>query len=138
MKKKLMLLASVMFLAGIAKADDPKLLFNFGKMNVYLPLSNISVVYQYDMVGKRSLVGGETPFLGLWNLQFTAGAVTSVDGAGSPFLGVNLAVPNPVPRTPFMASISEVISALNPGLFGGRNFKENSYIFGLKASMAIF
>jgi|SRR6185436_10094153 len=128
--KKLLLAVSVMFLPLIAKADD-KILFSLGKVNVLLPFADVNAVYLFDGVAKQSLVGGETPLIQWHKLQFTGGAITSLDGSGSPFVGVNLVVDNPIPN--YIA-----LSGLNLGIFGGRNFNENEYMAGVKASVNIF
>lgn len=128
--KKLILILSLMLAPIICRADS-KLLVNFGSVNIYIPFTQLDVIYQYDFVGKRSLVGGETPLLSWKQLTFTGGAVTSVDGAGSPFIGMHLSLTNP-------AETWLPLNTIHPGLFGGRDFKQNAWIFGIKASINVF
>jgi len=51
--------------SSVANAD-PGLLTDFGPVKVYLPFSEVNVVYNYDFIGKRNLVGGETPMFSIW------------------------------------------------------------------------
>lgn len=132
--KKLLFVGILFSALGIAKADDtPTLWVSFGKLNVYVPLTQIDVVYQYDFVGKRSLIGGETPIVGYKRAIFTGGAITSIEGEGSPFLGMHFIVDNPIPTW-----FSKTLADIQPGIFGGRDFNHNAWIFGLKVSKNIF
>lgn len=137
--KKLILGAIALFslsLYTVAKADtgingNPSILADFGSVKVYVPLTSIDTVYMWDLTTKTSLVGGETPFASWKSLQITAGAVTSLDGQGTPFVGARLELTNPTEAWVPLA-------AIHPGLFAGRDFRNNAWIYGLKASINVF
>lgn len=129
--KKLLLAVIVVAGMSISLRAEDNILFKVGSLNVLLPFSDVSATYLYDGVAKQSLVGAETPLIEWHNLQLTGGAVTSIEGEGSPFIGVNLALTNPASRWVELGNI-------HPGIFGGRNFNTNEYICGFKASVSIF
>lgn len=133
MKKiRLIIIAAfINLLPSLAKAADPNIFFSLGKLNLYVPFTEIKVTSLYDFVGQSGLVGAETPIFGVWKLQFTAGAITSLDGEGSPFVGANLELQNPL-------SNFVPITDLKPGVFGGRDFNKNSWIYGIKVAKSIF
>ena len=133
--KKMNMLFALMVLATMGanrpvKAED-NILFNVGTVKVLLPFSDVSAVYLFDGVAKQSLVGAETPLITWHKLTLTGGAVTSIDGAGSPFAGIHLELENPVERWTSLAGIK-------PGVFGGRNFNTNEWMAGVTASVSIF
>lgn len=135
---RLLLVGLILSLSGYAIAEDvtppqatPSIFFSVGKLDLLVPFSEVNVVYLYDIVGQRNMVGGETPLIQAWKLQGTVGAITSLDGMGSPFLGAHLALPNPLPNFVFL-------STLKPGLFGGRDFNAGTWIGGLKVAASIF
>lgn len=132
MKKILLSLALVFSLCTLSKAEDgPKTLFDLGAVKIYIPLTSVDTSYLWDLVQKTSLVGAETP-LGSWKrLTFTGGAVTSLEGQGTPFVGARLDLVNPVePYVP--------VAAIHPGLFVGRDFRRNAWEYGLKFSVNVF
>ena len=59
-----------------------------------------------------------------------AGAVTSVDGEGTPYLGANIDVPNPVKMVE--------LGIVKPGIFAGYNFRDKTALFGIKAAINLF
>lgn len=105
--------------------------FHIGALNLTVPWENVNVVYLYDLQGKRNMVGGEAVVAKLWRLQGTFGAVTSLDGQGSPFVGGNLWFENPIPSL-------AILGQIKPGVFGGYSWRDNAAMFGFKASMPIF
>lgn len=127
------LLVGVVFflsLAAVSKAD-PICWEAGGGLNLCLPFTQVDSTYMWDFVGKQSLVGGETT-LGVWkSLQLTGGAVTSLDGKGTPFAGARLNLTNPTENWVPLA-------ALHPGLFVGRDFRNNGWIYGIKFSLNVF
>lgn len=128
MKKLLTTLGCLFCLGTFAHAD---VYYSLGKLNLTVPWSDPQVTYLYDFQGKQNLVGGEMPIAQLWKFVATAGAVTSTQGIGTPFVGLNLELPNPAPMYASLA-------ALHPGVFGGYNFNSGHAMFGLKASISIF
>lgn len=131
--RKLALIALFLGMAGVAKAD-PSVLFDFGSVKVNVPFTQVDVVALYDIRDKAGLAGGQTALATLVpaKIGLVAGAVTSTDGQGTPYIGLEWAgIPNP-------ASQWFAIESLHPGLFAGRNFHSNEYIYGLKASVSIF
>lgn len=126
--KKWMIVALVLLGPRFAFAD---VYYKLGALNLTVPWSDPQVTYLYDFQSQKSLVGGEMPIASLWKLEATAGAVTSIEGIGTPFLGLNLDLPNPAP-------MYAALSSLHPGVFGGYNFNSGQAMFGLKASLSIF
>lgn len=132
MKKLLVVLALLAGLATTSHADGTQgVYFSLGPLNLTLPWDNPQVTYLYDFEAKSSLVGGEAQLAQIWKFGVSAGAVTSLQGQGAPFVGVDLELPNPAPQ---FASLA----AIHPGAFGGYNFTSGKAMFGLKASVAIF
>jgi len=105
--------------------------YSIGPLNLTVPWDNPAATYLYDFESHTNLVGGEAPVAQIWSFGISAGAVTSLQGVGTPFFAVNMAVPNPAPQ--FAA-----LAAIHPGVFGGYNFNTGKPIFGLKASINIF
>lgn len=135
MKKLLIAVAVVLASLGGARADETnsKIWFDFGAVNVYIPFRSVSAVALWDGVDKKVLAGAETPLASWKRFVVVGGAVTSVepDGAGTPFLGVHISIPNPAENYVALASF-------NPGIFAGRNFRSNEWVLGLKASVGLF
>lgn len=128
--KKLILAISILFVGSVVKADS-NILFKLGTVNVLLPFADVSATYLFDGVAKQSLVGAETPLVQWHKLQLTGGAVSSVQGEGTPFVGINLIIDNP-------ARNFVPLTGLNLGIFGGRNFNQNEWMAGVKAAVSIF
>lgn len=130
--KKMLFVALFLGMVGSVKAvEESDILFKLGSVNVLLPFSDVSATYLFDGVAKQSLVGAETPLIQWHKVQITGGAVTSIDGEGSPFLGANLLIDNP-------ASNYIPLSGIKLGAFGGRNFANNEWMAGIKAGISIF
>lgn len=115
---------------SVVKADDD-VYFKLGPMNLTIPWQNVSATYLYDAISKKSLVGGEVGLAKAWNINATVGAVTTLEGKGDPFVGVNLELPNPAPQWAFLGDIK-------PGVWGGYSWNRGSAMAGFKASKAIF
>ena len=121
-----------LMLASTAYADD-NAYFKAGPLELNIPFKSTRVVYLFDFKAHQSLVGGETPFLTLWNrLEGTGGVVTSLDGAGTPFLGGNVIVGNLLER--YVALPTDFLI----GAFGGYNARSEQPVFGLKGSLKIW
>lgn len=104
---------------------------HMGPLNMTIPWDNPQVTYLFDIQSKTNLVGGEMPIASIWKFSVTAGAVTSLQGVGAPFVGLNLQLPSPIPQLAGLA-------AIHPGAFGGFNFTTGKAMFGFKASVSIF
>lgn len=130
MKKVLIALAFCLAFSGISKAES-KVLFDLGTAKVYIPFTSVDTSYLWDFVKKQSLVGGETPIMSWKSLEFTGGAVTSLEGEGTPFVGARLNLDNPAEQWVPLAGV-------HPGLFAGRDFRNNAWVYGIKASVNIF
>ncbi len=128
--KKYILAALLLLTYSTAKAEDG-VLANFGSVKVLVPFADLSAVYLFDGVAKQSLVGAETPLLEWKKVQFTGGAVTSVEGEGTPFVGIHVVIENP-------ARNFVPLHDIKPGIFGGRNFNTNEWMVGFKASVSVF
>lgn len=129
MKKTLLLLA---VLVSPAFADDTAF-FKFGPLALNVPFKTASVTYMYDFNANKNLVGGETALATLWNrVEGTVGAVTSLEGQGTPFVGGNILLGN------VLANYVQLPTDLKVGGFGGWDFRTEAPIFGLKASMKVW
>lgn len=132
--KRLVLLAGlfVCLTQGVAMADD-NLSLPIGPLTFTVPLKTASLVYLYDFNAQRNLVGAETPFVSAWDkFEGTVGAVTSLDGNGSPFLGGNLIIGN------VLAKYVTLPENFKIGGYGGYDVNSDSAIYGLKASTKIW
>lgn len=127
--KKLVLAVSLLLGSSVLKAEG--LCQNWGTVTVCLPFTDISATYLFDGVAKQSLVGAETPLIIWHKLQLTGGAVTSVEGNGAPFVGINLALENPIRNW-------VILSDIKPGVFFGRDWTRGENLIGVKASVSIF
>lgn len=105
--------------------------YHIGALNLTVPWDQVNVVYLYDLEGKRNLVGGEAVVATLWHFEATAGAVTSIDGHGAPYIGGNLWFPNPIPQL-------AILNSVKPGVFGGYDWNRGAAMWGLKAAVSVF
>ena len=129
--KLLSKVASLVLLCAIARADD-NAFFKIGPLALNIPLKTAQATYMFDFNAKQNLVGGETPVITLWDkVEGTVGAVTSLQGQGSPFVGGNIKLENVIEKYVSLGNISI-------GGFGGYNFNENKAIYGLKASTQLW
>jgi len=106
---------------------------DWGKANLCLPVvKGVDTAYGYDFISNQSQALAETP-IGIWNIKddakinFKFGGVLSEFHKGSPFIGIDYSVENP---------LSAFID-INPGIYGGKNWSDGSYFWGLKASIQI-
>lgn len=113
------------------KAPETSIYYHIGPLNLTVPWHELNATYLYDFQREKSLVGGESVIALLWKLQATVGAVTSLDGKGSPFVGGNIWFPNPIPQV-------ALLSQIKPGVFGGYDWIRGAPMFGVKASINIF
>lgn len=112
---------------------DSTAYFSYGPLSLDIPFKSARVTYLYDFHANQNLVGGETPFVTLWNrVEGTFGAVTSLQGAGTPFIGGDVIIGN----------ILDQWITLPPdfliGGFGGWDFNSKLPIYGVKASLKIW
>lgn len=148
MKKSLVLTAAMMFLplrpaaadiVGTGPAPVPVILptsaspvyFHVGALNLTVPWNDVNIVYLFDIPTRTNLVGGEAVVATLWKFQGTFGAVTSIEGAGAPFVGGNMWFSNPIPQ---IALLNEI----KPGIFGGYDFRNKAVLWGFKAAFNVF
>ena len=129
---------AVLLLTGLcleAKADgNPSILWDLGSVKINIPFTAVDAVALWDLRSKTGLGGGQTPIASLVPLKFNLviGGVTSTEGVGTPYVGIEWGgVPNPTSQW-------FALESLHPGLFGGRNFHTNEYLYGIKASINIF
>lgn len=106
---------------------------DWGKANLCLPIAKgVDTAYGYDFKGNQSQGLAETP-IGVWHVQQDAtlnlkfGGVISEFDRGSPFIGLDYAFTNPI----------SAFANINPGIYGGKNWVDGSYFWGLKASIQI-
>ena len=129
MKKLVLLLIVLMWPLRPAAAQGGYNLY--GPFNIHIPLQSADVTYLYDARGNRSLVGAETLVLSAWKLEGTVGGVTSLDGQGTPFISINLAMDNPL-------ATHLTLGSIKLGAFGGFDFRNHAFIVGPKAAVSIF
>lgn len=132
--KKLLVLLAVIALWPIrpAMADD-NAFFKAGPLSLSIPLKTARATYMFDFNANQNLIGGETPIASLWNrVEGTIGAVTSLQGQGTPFVGGNILVGN------LLDKYVSLPSDLAIGGFGGWNFNSDAPIYGLKASVRLW
>jgi hypothetical protein len=126
------LLALLLLLGSVANADD-NAFFKAGPLELNIPFKSAKVTYMFDFYADQNLVGGETPIASLWNrVEGTVGAVTSLDGQGTPFVGGNILIGNVLQR--WVALPPDLVV----GGFGGWNFQAEHPIYGLKASIKLW
>lgn len=129
---KKLLSVCLLCMAGFAFADDPAF-FKIGPLELNIPFKTTRVVYLFDFGAKANLVGGETPLLTLWNkVEGDVGAVTSVQGQGTPFVGGNVLIGNLLDKWVTLPTDFSV------GFFGGYDFHTKAPIYGPKASLKIW
>lgn len=130
--KKLMMLAVLLLTASVAMADD-NAYFKLGPLELNIPFKTAKVTYMFDFHEDKNLVGGETVVASLFNqIEGTIGAVTSLEGQGTPFVGGNILIGNVVDK---FITLPEDFTI---GGFGGYNFRVNAPMYGLKASVKIW
>lgn len=129
MKKILM---AVFTLSSIAICRADNFCTDWGQFNLCLPITTgIDTAYGYDLKGKQSQGLADTSF-GKWNvpvlnssIDFRFGGVISEYEKASPYLGLNYGMINP---------LSQIVD-VSPGIYGGKNFNDGSYFWGIKASI---
>ena len=132
--KKLYTLVTICLLSAVSYAHaDDNAFFKVGPLELNVPFKTASVTYLYDFNANQNLVGGETSIVTLWNrVEGTVGAVTSLQGQGTPFVGGNILLGNLLDR--WVALPPE----LKIGGFGGWDFRAESPIYGIKASIQLW
>jgi len=136
MKKLLIVsLASLGILCNVPKlsiADDAAF-FKIGPLSLNVPFKTGMVTYMYDFNANKNLIGGETILATVWDrVEGTLGAVTSLDGQGTPFVGGNILLGNLLDRWVTLPSDIRI------GGFGGYDFNAETPIYGLKASYKLW
>lgn len=117
---------------NLAIADD-NAFFKIGPLSLNVPFKTGMVTYLYDFNANQNLVGGETILASLWNrIEGTAGAVTSLQGQGTPFVGGNILIGNLLDRWVTLPTDFRL------GGFGGYDFNADAPIYGLKASVKLW
>lgn len=129
--KKLLIFAVLLSCATFAKADP--FCTDWGKVNVCVPIARgVDSAYGFDFKGDQSQGLVETP-IGVWNIKndqkinLKFGGVISEFDKGSPFFGFDYAIQNPM----------SMFIDINPGIYGGKNWTDGSYFWGIKASIQI-
>lgn len=129
----MVVVAGVLVLVQKKSHADDNAYFTAGPVSLNIPLKTAAVTYLFDFKANQNLVGGETPVITVWNrLEGDIGAVTSLQGAGTPFVGGNLLIGN------ILDQWITLPSDLKIGGFGGYNFRTDAPIYGLKASYKLW
>lgn len=123
--KKLLIAICFALMVGSAKAEPLK--FDFGPLTLNVPLTSVSVVHLYDFGNDKNLLGGETPVIEFKGLRGTIGAVTDVDGLGTPFVGLDYELPE-----------SYIAGRIRFGAYIGYDFNQDERRAGVKSSVLIF
>lgn len=121
---KIMMFLVILLAPVLAKAD---LKWNLGPFDVYLPMTKLDVSYLYDILGKRGFAGAESVVLGFKGIEASIGAITDAGFDGIPFVGVRRIVPMGIFKEAFYA-----------GLWLSRDYRNNIYRGGIKASLPLF
>ena len=134
--KKLLTLALCLFCwAGMSHADE-NAFFSYGPLELNVPFKVGRLVYLYDfkaVPGEANKVGGESPFLTLWDkVEGTLGVVTSLAGNGAPFVGGNVLVGNLLEKWVTLPPDFSI------GGFAGWDFRAENPTLGIKASIALW
>lgn len=131
--KRLVLLAGLLLVGPRFAFADDNAYFKAGPLSLNIPLKTVQVTYMFDFNANKNLVGGETPVVTLWDkVEGTVGAVTSLEGEGTPFVGGNILLGNVVQK---YITLPE---DLKIGGFGGYDFRTDAAIYGLKASYKLW
>lgn len=137
------IVVAVMAIIGVGVSHaDATVYGHLGPLSLPIPWQNMNAVYLYNETDKSNEVGGEMVFAQLKagtfqgnpiDIDFTAGGVLdpSRSNVGTAFAGMNLWLPNPIPAI-------SLLSAVQPGLFGGYEVSEHKWVFGLKAAIPVF
>src|SRR3990167_160127 len=128
MVKQVLALVVLAFVLGpnFAFADD-NAFFKVGPLALNVPLKTVRATYMFDFNKNQNLVGGESPIVSAWDrIEGTVGAVTSLDGRGTPFVGGNVLVGNLLEKYITLPADFAI------GGFGGWNFNDQAAIYGLK------
>lgn len=132
MRKLLVMLSCIFCFGTWAHADDAAY-FKAGPLELNIPFKTAKATYLYDFKADQNLVGGETPICTLWSkIEGTVGVVTSLEGQGTPFVGGNILLGNLLDKWVTLPA------DFNIGGFGGYNFRTDSPLYGLKASIKIW
>lgn len=132
--KKLMMLC-LLCMAGGSFADSPAY-FKTGPLELNIPFKAVDVVYLFNALDKqgkdRSLVGGETTVFTVWQkVSGTVGVVTNGGGAGTFFVGADIATGNTLDK--FIS-----LGPLRVGGFGGYDTRNSAWMAGPKCSLSIW
>lgn len=125
--KKTMFLAVLLFCSCLTAHATEKTLFKAGRLKVYVPMTAAKVAYLYDLVNSKPLAGIETAVSSYKKFFVTFGAVTDVDGHGTPYIGI---------ETPLSRKFIE--GKVTVGAWGGKDTNANKWRAGVKASLPIF
>src|SRR5260370_10805192 len=129
---KKLIVACLLCWAGLAWSYDTTY-FSYGPISLNIPLKTTSVVYLYDFHQRQNLVGGETPVITGWNrVEGTVGGITSLQGAGTPFIGGKVLIGN------VLHKYLTLPMDLKLGGLRGWNFRLQDAIYGLKTSIKLW
>jgi hypothetical protein len=127
--KKLLLVAAVLFTAGLAKAEP--LAFDIGGTTLVLPLQIVNATQMYSFEEERGFTGAETVLVTRGDFDLTLGAATGYgSGIQFPFIGGQFKLP----ETFFDTSNNE----LKFGAWLGRDFDAKDSKWGIKASIQLW
>lgn len=130
--KKLLVLFLLLGPILPAAAEDT-VYFKAGPLTLHIPFKSAAATYMYDFHNNNNLVGGETTIVTLWDkIEGIGGVVTSLQGEGAPFIGGNFIIGNILDRW------LNLPPAFKFGGFGGYDFRADTPMYGLKASVAIW
>lgn len=119
-------------MASPAFAQSTDAYFEIGPLALTIPLRTADLAYLYDFRRGQNLVGADTPVFRLWNrFSGVIGAVTSLDGQGTPYVGGDLELGETLGN----------LTSLGPvkiGGWGGYNFRNDEAVGGLKASVKLW
>lgn len=128
------ILAAIATIWGATNAfSDDTAFFKAGPLALNIPLKTARVAYGHDFKNDQELIFGETPVVTLWNrVEGTVGAVTSLQGRGSPTIGGDVVIGN------LLDQWITLPADINIGGFGSRDFNAGVWLYGLKASLKLW
>lgn len=124
MKKRLLALFGAFLIVTGVSAES--LTYSIGDLKLVLPGQNAEVVYLYDIINAQGLGGAETVFVEYKSIQGSFGAISDADFNGTAFLGI---------RTVITESGNDLFHV---GVWVGRDYRDNLYRAGIKASVPLW
>jgi hypothetical protein len=131
--KTLLLIMALSMCAVIVKAEEVTAgaYVKIGALEMTYPLANTSVISLYDFWTGEGLIGAETTLIKWHRLGLNAGAVTSFEANGMPFVSIDFDAAGLVNGATY-TRLARV------GVWYGHDFKAGDNHAGIKASVPLW